>query len=111
MIAGGLHDPDSAQINKFRQAIGRSARQFNIIVGEPDFKRHFGALEGEKLKTAPQGFGRDHPEIELLRLKEVVAIQRPSDKEVLSPRFGEHVIKAFTAMKPFLDYLNSISEK
>jgi len=27
---------------------------------------------------------------------------------VLSPKFGDHVIGSFTAMKPFLDYLNSV---
>jgi uncharacterized protein (DUF2461 family) len=62
------------------------------------------------LKTTPQGFARDHPEIELLRLKEVVAVHRLSDKNVLAPKVGEHVLQAFTAMKPFLDYLNSVVE-
>jgi len=110
LIAGGMYEPDSAQINKFRTAIDRGARRFKTIVSNPEFQRYFGTVEGEKLKTAPQGFGRDHPEIELLRLKEVVAIQHLSDKEVLSPKFSGHVIQAFTAMKPFLDYLNSVIE-
>jgi uncharacterized protein (TIGR02453 family) len=108
IVAGGLHDPDSAQLSKFRAAIGREARRFKSTVSHADFKRFFGAVEGEKLKTSPQGFDRNHPEIELLRLKSVVAVHRLPDKEVLSPKFGEHAIQAFTAMKPFLDYLNSV---
>ena len=109
MVAGGLHSQDSAQMIKFRTAIDRDARPFKDIINAKAFKQYFGTLESEKLKTAPQGFARDHPEIELLRMKEVVAIHRLSDETVLSPDFSAHVLKAFEAMKPFLDYLNSIA--
>ena len=108
IIAGGLHAPDSAQITKFREAIDRDAKPFKDVVNNKAFKHNFGAVEGEKLKTSPKGFDRDHPEIELLRLKEVVAVQRLTDAKVLSPNFNGHVIDTFTAMKPFLDYLNSV---
>ena len=108
MIAGGLHDPDSAQITKFREAIDRDAAPFKKVVNNKAFKQYFGAVAGEKLKTVPKGYDRDHPEIELLRMKEVVAIQRLTDAAVLSPDFSAHAVDAFTAMKPFLDYLNSV---
>ena len=57
----------------------------------------------------PQGYDRDHPEIDLLRLKEVVAVHRLTDKDVLTPHFAVHVVKVCTAMKPFLDYLSSVA--
>jgi uncharacterized protein (TIGR02453 family) len=109
ILAGGLHEPDSSQINKFRAAISRDARPFKAIVGEKAFRQYFGEIRGEKLKTAPQGYDRAHPEIELLRLKEVVALQRLTDEQVLSPGFAANVIKACRAMKPFLDYLSSVA--
>jgi len=108
LIAGGLHMPQSLQISKFRKAIDRNAAPFKSIVNDKPFKQYFGSLEGEKLKTAPQGYDRDHPEIELLRFKEVVAVHHLTDRDVLAAEFGAHVIKTFTAMKPFLDYLNAI---
>jgi uncharacterized protein (TIGR02453 family) len=108
MIAGGLHMPDSAQITKFREAIDRDPKSFKKVVNDKAFQQFFGTIEGEKLKTVPKGFDRDHPEIELLRLKEVVAVHRITDATVLSPKFGAHVMDGFTAMKPFLDYLNSV---
>jgi uncharacterized protein (TIGR02453 family) len=108
MIAGGLHEPESAQINKFRAAISRNPRKFKAIVADKSFKRSFGEVGGERLKTVPQGYDRGHPEIELLRLKEVVAVHQLSDKDVLAPDFAKHVIKACTAMKPLLDYLGSV---
>jgi uncharacterized protein (TIGR02453 family) len=108
IVAGGLHEPESAQINNFRAAIARDSRKFKAIFADKLFKQYFGEVGGEKLKTAPQGYDRDHPEIELLRLKEVVAVHNLSDEMVLSPGFAAHMIKACTAMKPFLDYLSSV---
>jgi len=108
MIAGGLHTPDSSQIIKFREAVDRNAKPFKEVINNKVFKQTFGDIQGEKLKTAPKGYDRDHPEIELLRLKEVVAIEHLTDAQVLSPKFGDHVIETFTVMKPFLDYLNSV---
>jgi uncharacterized protein (TIGR02453 family) len=109
MVAGGLHDPESGQLNKFRAAISRDARKFKSIVGEKSFRKYFGEIDGERLKTAPQGYDRDHPEIELLRLKEVVAVHHVTDAQVLSPRFAGQVVKACAAMKPFLDYLRTVT--
>jgi uncharacterized protein (TIGR02453 family) len=108
IIAGGLYMPTSDQLAKFREAIDRDAAPLKTILNDTDFKNYFGILEGEKVKTAPQGYGRDHPEIELLRFKQVVVVHHLSDEMVLSPEFGMHVVKTFKAMKPFLDYLNAV---
>jgi len=108
LIAGGLYMPTPEQLAKFRAAIDRDAAPFKTILENKEFKKYFGTLEGEKVKTVPQGYTRDHPEIELLRFKQVVVVHRLSDEMVLSPKFSTHVLKTFTAMKPFLDYLNTI---
>lgn len=108
MVAGGLYMLSSEQIAKFRQAIARDATKFKKIVNNKEFKEYFGTLEGEKLKTAPQGFARDHPEIELLKLKQVVAHHRLSDEQVAASNAAARVVTVFKVMKPFLDYLNSI---
>ena len=108
MMAGGLYQAETGQLNKFRSAIDRNAQPFKAIINDKKFRQYFGTLDGEKLKTAPQGYDRDHPEIELLRLKQIVAIHHVSDEKVFSPRFSAHVLDTFTVMKPFLDYLNSV---
>jgi uncharacterized protein (TIGR02453 family) len=108
MLAGGLHMPMPAQLAKFRQAVDRDAREFKKITSSKSFVQYFGKIEGDKLSTAPQGYPRDHPQIELLKLKQVVTAHHLSDEQVLSPDLANHTIKAFKAMKPFLDYLNII---
>lgn len=107
-LGGGLHMPDPQQLARFRASIDRDASRLKAIVNAKDFKRNFGPLSGEKLKTAPQGYSRDHPEIEILRLKEIVAGRQWADAEVLSARFSSQVVAAARALKPFLDYLNGI---
>ncbi len=108
MIAGGLYLPSPEQLAKFRKAIDQDAGPFKAIVQDKEFKKYFGTLDGEKVKTVPQGYSREHPEIEMLRFKQVVVVHRLTDETVLSPAFGTHTIKVFKAMKPFLDYLNTI---
>ena len=108
LIAGGLYMPTPEQLASFRAAIDQDAAPFKAIINDKEFKKYFGTLDGEKVKTVPQGYTRDHPDIELLRFKQVVVVHHLSDEMVLSPKFSTQTIKTFTAMKPFLDYLNSI---
>ena len=108
MIAGGLHMPTSQQLDRFRQAIDRHAGKFKAITGNLAFVEQFGKIEGERLKTAPKGYDRAHPEIELLQLKEVVAVHPCADREVLAGDFPEKVLVACRAMKPFVDYLDEL---
>jgi len=109
MVAGGLHMPEPKQLNAFRAAIDRDARRFKSIVAARAFRQAFGELDGERLKTAPQGYERTHPEIELLRLKEVVAVHRFPDERVVAPDLSAQVVKVCAAMKPFLDYLRDVA--
>jgi uncharacterized protein (TIGR02453 family) len=110
MIAGGLHAPMPPQLAKFRQAIDRDANAFKRITRSKAFAQYFGEVSGGRLSTAPQGYPRDHPEIELLKLKEIVAVHHLADESVLSPDLTAHTLKVFKAMKPFLDFLNDVMQ-
>jgi uncharacterized protein (TIGR02453 family) len=109
IIAGGMHMPSSQQLAKFRGAISRDAAPFKRIIARREFVSCYGEIVGEKLKTAPQGFSKDHPQIELLRLKEVLAIHGWTDAEVLGKSFAADIVEAARVMKPFLDYLRKIT--
>jgi uncharacterized protein (TIGR02453 family) len=108
MIAGGVYMPEPEQITRFREAIARRPGPFKAIIGDPAFIQYFGKLQGEKLKTTPKGFDPNHPEIELLRLKSVTAIHSMTDAVVLTDDLPGHIVNTFSAMKPFLDYLNEL---
>src|SRR3990170_3121233 len=108
IIAGELHEPDPKRLAKFRQAIERDPRPFKKIVGAKAFREYFGEVEGEKLATAPRGYSRDHPEIELLRMKQITVYHRIPDRQLLAPGLVKETVKGFKLMKPFLVYLDSI---
>lgn len=108
MVAGGLYNPTPQQLDRFRQAVDRDAAAFRQITQAPAFVEVFGAVEGERLKTAPKGYDRDHPAIDLLQLKQILAMRRFSDEEVLAPAFAGRVVGACWAMRPFLKHLDTL---
>jgi uncharacterized protein (TIGR02453 family) len=110
MAAGGLHSPTPEQLTRFRQDIVQDASEFKRLTSARDFVEAFGAVEGERLKTAPKGYDPAHPEIALLQLKQVTVLHRFSDPEVLASNFASRVITVCRAMRPFLGYLSEITQ-
>jgi len=105
-LAGGAYMPPSKWIKAIRQEIVYNADEFRGIVQHKDFKKYFGEMEGEQLKTAPRGYPKDHAEIELLRYKSFLGTHQLEDKKISSPNFLNHCSKVFKALKPFDDFLN-----
>jgi uncharacterized protein (TIGR02453 family) len=106
LLGGGLYMPEPKQLAAFRAGLARNPSPFKKIITGKEFKKQFGKIEGESLVKAPKGFDPDHPEIDLLKLKQILASRTFPDKEVLSPAFPKQVLAAAKALKPFLDYLN-----
>jgi hypothetical protein len=90
--------------------IDRDGKAFEKILSSAGFKKYFGEMEGEKLKTRPNDYPEDHPYIELLRYKSFLAVHRVSDKDAISENFAEHCARVFKALKPFDDFLNKSLE-
>lgn len=104
-VAGGLYMPEAETLKKIRQEVDYNAPELKKIVEEPSFVKAFGALEGEKLKTAPKGYPKDHPNIELLKLKSYVVSHPLSNDEVASNGLVDSVVELFKLIKPLNDYL------
>jgi uncharacterized protein (TIGR02453 family) len=109
MVAGGLYDPTPEQLSRFREAVDQNAAAFKKVMRARAFVETFGEVEGERLKTAPQGYDRAHPEIALLQLKQITVVHHFSDREVLARDFPGKVVRACRAMKPFLNYLTDVA--
>ena len=109
MAAGGYYMPSPAQLQAFRAAVAKSPFRFLELTEEMGFKDTFGAIEGDRLKTAPRGFDPAHPQIYLLRLKQITVMRHYTDAQVTATGFTADVIQACRTMKPFLDYLNLIT--
>jgi uncharacterized protein (TIGR02453 family) len=109
IVAGGLYQPTPGQLGRFRQAMDLDPAPFRKLTRARAFVEAFGAIEGESLKTAPQGYDQTHSAIELLRLKQVTAVHHFSDQDVLGPGFFNQVVRVCRAMKPFLAYLERVA--
>ena len=105
MVAGGLYQPDRDQLMRFRQIVDLRPARLLEILNMPAFVQAFGSLEGERLKTAPKGYDRDHPRIEMLQLKQIFAMRSFSDQEILTEGFADRVVGYCRVLRPFLDYL------
>jgi uncharacterized protein (TIGR02453 family) len=106
ILAGGAYMPPAPWLTAIREKIDESPDELVKIIKAKNFVKYFGELSGGKLKSAPKGYPKDHPHIELLKLKSYLVVNENPDKMVLSNDFFDHVINVFKAMKPLNDYLN-----
>ena len=75
VVGGGSYHPARDQLARLRAAIAdhRTGSELDGIVA--GIEKAGGAPgHGDKLKTAPRGYSADHPRIELLRMKGLVAL-------------------------------------
>jgi uncharacterized protein (TIGR02453 family) len=107
MLAGGLWEPSPTQLGKIRLAIAEDGEALREIIQAPDFIRCFGGLEGESLKTAPQGYTKDHPDIDLLRKKQFMAVHRLDDEMASSSDLVSRALEVYRAMKPLELFIES----
>lgn len=109
-IAGGVYAPMPEHTKAIRAAIDSdSGKKLNAIVNHADFKKYFGAMEGDVLKTAPKGYASDHPAIDLLKRKQFLASHKLDDADVLRDDFATYFIEVCKALKPFEGYFNDIT--
>ena len=65
-------------------------------------------MQGDELKTAPSGFDKDHPNIDLIKRKQFIFVKNFSDKEVMSPDFLTNVDLAFQEIRPYFNLMSDI---
>lgn len=105
-VAGGIYMPDAERLSKIRQEIDYNTGDFVKILKDKKFKKLFPSLDDfDKLKTAPKGYPKDHPHIDLLKNKSFVVSTRFSDADVTSKTFVKKVAAACKTLKPLNDFM------
>lgn len=107
-IATGFWNPEKEDLFRIRKEWEVDAIDFRRIMENHDFQKIWGSLEGEELKTAPKGFDKEDPNIDLIRKKQYIFIRRFTDKEVMSPNFLETINDSFVAIRPYFDLMSNI---
>lgn len=108
-LAGGFWEPNKEDLYRIRKEIEIDATEMRDLLNDKKFIKYFGdTLKGAELKTAPRGFDKDHPDIDLIRKKGFIAVRKFSDEEVLSNNFTQEVNNSYKALRPFFDYMSDI---
>lgn len=107
-VAGGIYQPDSANLAKVRQEIDYNGPALKKIFKAKKFRSLFEDFDDfDKLKTAPKGYPKDHPDIEWLKLKSFIVSLSFTDKEVIDKKFVGKVTSACKEIKLLNDFIRN----
>lgn len=110
-IYSGVWCPEPRVLKKLRKAIVDNIEEFRSIVETPEIEATFPGWWGRKLKTAPKGYDRDHPDIEYLRLTEYGKCCELDREFFERPDWIAETARRLALLKPMNDFLNySIDE-
>jgi len=107
-IATGFWEPHKDDLYRIRKEIEMDDKEIRSIISKKSFKNIWGDFVGDELKTAPKGFDKEHPAIDLLRKKQFIFTKKYTDKDVNSENFLKDVDKAFKAIRPYFDYMSDV---
>jgi len=73
MVAGGYYDTASDQVERLRRAVDDDVQGTALGRIVEELRRGGWTIGGQRLKTRPRGYDADHPRIELLRHRTLIA--------------------------------------
>ncbi|MDP9961201.1 DUF2461 domain-containing protein [Chryseobacterium lathyri] len=107
-VGGGFWGPEAKDLLRIRKEFELNTTEIEKITSDETFKQYFGEIKGDAVKTAPRGFDKNHPAIDLIRKKQFVVMRKFTDKEVLSDSFQKEAVLTLLAMRPFFDYMSEV---
>lgn len=108
-MGGGFFSPEPLDLLRIRKEFDIDDEYIRNILNDKEFKKAFGGLNEEyQVKTAPKGFSKDHPAIDLIKNKAFFVTHTFTDEEVLADDFLDKVIYHFELLRPFFDYMSDV---
>ena len=107
-IAVGFWDPSTPDLLRIRRELEIDAAPFRACIEAPAFQKVWGSLKGESVRTAPRGFDKNHPDLDLIRHKQFIFTREFSDQAVMAPDFLEVVNESYRAVRPWFDLMSEI---
>ena len=109
VAGGGMYHMDAGQLARYRKAVvadgtGRALESLVTRMRQDGLDVH----GSDALKTAPKGYDRDHPRIDLLRSKGLVVMRQWAPAAWLSTAAAKtRVVDLFRAAAPLLEWLET----
>jgi len=106
MVASGYYGFGADQLERYRTAVDSSAGAALEQLLD-SYRRQRFEVGGSALKSAPRGYARDHPRVQLLRHKGVYVARSFADaKWVHSPKALDRIVSTWRAAAPLQEWLN-----
>jgi uncharacterized protein (TIGR02453 family) len=104
---GGMWHPDRDRLAAWRALVDRGTGL--EVLEDPAFVATFGSVGGDALTRVPQGFPKDHPRADLLRLKDVTFGRRLSDDEAFSADLPDTLADTYAIAVPVFRLLGRLA--
>lgn len=107
-LAGGFWGPEPDDMKRIRQDIELNYKDWKKLLANKILVNTFGKMMGEQVSSAPRGYAKDHPAIDLLRYKQFLFRHDFTDKEVCDPNFLKKANEVFKNLRPFFNYMSEV---
>ena len=112
-VGGGVWMPMPPDLKRLRQETDYCFDEFKKIINAKKFKAIYADLVKDSdtsLVKIPQGFEKDNPAADYLKLKSFIAIKKLDDAVLTSKDLVKTTLEAFEALQPLLAFLNRAME-
>jgi len=105
-VGTGFYMPDSSVLERFRAAIDRDASGKELVTIIAALRRNGYRVDThERLASAPRGYAKDHPRLDLLQMKDIHAGLLWGPDAITTRRLLDRTTKTMTDLKPFMGWL------
>lgn len=109
LMAGGFFKPEASDLLRIRKEFEMDASVIRRILSQPEFEKEYGGfVQEDAVKTAPKGFSKDDPNIDLIRLKSFFVVHNFTDNEVYAADFKENLLHHYKLLRPYFDYMSEV---
>jgi uncharacterized protein (TIGR02453 family) len=110
-VGGGSYCPPADALKAIRTEIFDHADEFSNLILSNSFRKTYPEMYDDKLKTAPKGFPKDFPGIDLLKYKSFAFTSAVDDSVVAGEVYVDKIVAALKELYPVNRFLNTALEK
>lgn len=108
-IATGFWEPASPDLLRIRKEFEMDAEPMREILADKNFNSIWGnQFVGDEVKSAPKGFSKEHPNIDLIKKKQFIFTRKFTDKEITANNILDVVDDSFKAIRPYFNYMSDV---
>lgn len=110
-VGGGSYCPPPDALKAIRTEIFDHPEDFRQLIRNGSFLKVYPEMYDDQLKSAPKGFPKDFPGIDLLKYKSYAFTSRLSDSDVIGEAYVTKIVAAMKELSPVNRFLNTALDK